>query len=119
MASLIENQHIYAMINDTFNAPPEEISYALKWRAAYLEKRRESNRKYAEKLKEHPEKAEEAKRKSKEWFQNNKARAAARQKARYECDPEYRSRILEYKKLYYKKQQDKKKSDEQIKSVCN
>ena len=41
--------------------------------------------------------------KSKEWFQQNKQRAAARQKARYENDPEYRSRLLEYKKMYYNK----------------
>jgi len=119
VAPLIENQHISAMINEAFNAPPEEISNVLKWREAYLQKRKEYYRKYAERLKEHPEKAEEACRKSKEWFQNNKARAAARQKSRYENDPEYRKRLLEYKKMYYKKQKDKKKSDETMKSGSN
>lgn len=110
--SLVENQHIYAMINETFNARPEEISNVLKWRADYLEKRRDYNRKYAERLKNNPEKAEEVKLKCKEWFQNNKTRAAARQKARYEADPEYRQRILEYKKLYYHKQKANKLSQE-------
>ena len=117
---LIENQHISAVINEAFNAPPEEISNVLKWRTTYLEKRKEYHRKYAERLKEHHEKkkAEEACRKS-EWFQHNKARAAARQKSRYENDPEYRKRLLEYKRMYYKTQKDKKKSDETMKTNSN
>ena len=110
--SLVENQHIYALINDTFKAPPEEISNALRWRNEYLEKRKAYNRIYTERIKANPERAEEAKAKCREWFQNNKARAAARQKARYENDPEYRQRLLEYKKMYYQKQQEKKKSQD-------
>ena len=101
--AIVENPHIYNIISETFNAAPEEIDIALKWRQAFLEKRKEYNRKYLDKVKADAALLEASKEKSKEWFQRNKQRAAARQKARYEADPEYRSRLLEYKKMYYNK----------------
>jgi hypothetical protein len=55
------------------------------------------------KVKADPEKVEAIDKKSRDWFHDNKERAAARQKARYEHDPEYRRRLLEYKKIYYQK----------------
>ena len=109
----IENSHIYNLISDTFKADPEEISTVLQWRQQYLEKKREYNKQYYQDAKcNNPEKYEAAKQRSKEWFQNNKQRAAARQKARYENDPDYRSKLLEYKRHYYAKQNKKKKETE-------
>ena len=100
--AIIENPHMYNLITDTFNANPEEITIALLWRQQYLEKKREYNKQYyIEKTRNDPDQYEESKRRSKEWFQNNKVKAAARQKARYENDPEYKKHILEYKKQYY------------------
>ena len=101
--AIVENPHIYNMISETFNAAPEDISEALKWRQAFLEKRKEYNRKHLEKINADTQLLEASRQKIKEWFQNNKDRAAARQKARYENDPEYRRRLLEYKKMYYNK----------------
>jgi hypothetical protein len=105
MAIIIENPHMYNFVADTFNTSPEEISSVLLWRAKYLEKKREYNRKYQEQIQQDETSLEACRMKSREWFQNNKARAAARQKSRYEHDEEYRKRIAEYKKKYT----DKKK----------
>lgn len=100
MALIIENPHMYNFVADTFKAKPEEIHDALIWREKYLEKKREYNRKYSDKIRQSDENLELARQKSKAWFQNNKERAAARQKNKYENDPEYRRRVLEYKKMY-------------------
>jgi len=78
--AIVENPHIYNIISETFNAAPEEIDIALKWRQAFLEKRKEYNRKYLDKVKADAALLEASKEKSKEWFQKNKQRAAARQK---------------------------------------
>jgi hypothetical protein len=103
MAIIIENPHMYNFVVDTFKTSPEEIRNVLIWRAKYLEKKRECNRKHQEKL-QHDEAGLEACRlKSREWFQNNKARAATRQKSRYEHDEEYRKRVAEYTKKYTEK----------------
>ena len=106
--AIIENPHMYNLITDTFKANPEEISIALQWRQQYLDKKREYNKQYYwEKTRNDPEQYEASKQRSKEWFQNNKERAAARQKAKYDNDPEYRRKVLEYKKMYYMKQKNR------------
>ena len=103
MAVIIENPHMYNFVADTFNAKPEEINSLLIWRAKYLEKKREYNRRYQEKIHQNEESLEASKMKSREWFQNNKARVAARQKSKYEYDEEYRRRVAEYTKKYNNK----------------
>ena len=106
--AIIENPHMYNLITDTFKANPEEISIALQWRQQYLDKKREYNKQYYwEKTRNDPEQYEASKQRSKEWFQNNKERAAARQKAKYDNAPEYRRKVLEYKKMYYMKQKNR------------
>ena len=109
----IENLNIYNLISDTFKTDAEEISMVLQWRQQYLEKTRDYNKQYSrDKTCNNPEKYEATKQRSKKWFQINKQRAAARQKARYENDPDYRSKLLEYKRHYYAKQKQKKKETE-------
>ena len=111
--AIIEDPHVYNMISDTFKANPEEISIALQWRQKYLEKEREYNKQYYhDKTRSNTEQYEASKQRSKEWFQNNKERAAARQKARYENDPDYKCKVLENKKFYYMEQ--KKRELEQL-----
>lgn len=106
--AIIENPHVYNLISDTFKANPEEISTALQWRQQYLEKKREYNKQYYhDKTRNNIEQYEASIQRSKEWFQNNKERAAARQKARYENDPDYRRKVLEYKKFYYMKKKNR------------
>jgi hypothetical protein len=96
--AIIENIHMNNYITETFNASPDEINDVLLWRSQYLQKKREYNKEYHDKVRNDPKVVEAAKLRSKEWFQNNKSNAAARQKARYENDPEYKRKLLEYKK---------------------
>ena len=111
--AIVENPHMYNIISEAFNANPEEINDALKWRQAFLEKRKEYNRRYIDKVKADAALLEANRQKSKDWFQNNKGRAAARQKSRYENDPEYRRRLLEYKKMYYNKRKQQQQQLQQ------
>ena len=57
------------MISETFNAAPEAINIALKWRKVFLEKRTEYNRKCLEKVKADAALREANTERSKEWFQ--------------------------------------------------
>ena len=96
--AIIENQRMYNFVSDAFKATPEEIKDVLKWREKYLEKKRELNRKYKEKNKDNEQVKEAQRQCQREYFQKNKALCAARQKAKYDTDPEYRQRVIEYSK---------------------
>ena len=102
---------MYNVVADTSNAKPEEIFFLLIWKAKYLEKKREYNRRYQEKIHQNVESLEASKMKSREWFQNNKARVAARQKCKYEYDEVYRRSVAEYTKKHNKKKRDPKKCE--------
>jgi hypothetical protein len=102
-AAVTLNPHISNLIEDTFEAKPEVISNVLQWHAAYKEKVKEKNRLYYGKMKNDPDMKEKQFNNIRKWQENNRPAIAARHKARYENDPEYRTKLLEYRRKYYEK----------------
>lgn len=97
MLSFQENTHIYHLIKDTFNAKPEDIVKSLE----STKKKREYNRKYWEMHKDDPDRRKKTADSVREWQRGNRAHLAAKHKARYENDPEYRQKLKDFRMKYY------------------
>ena len=89
MLTYQENTHIYNLIQDTFNAKPEDIIRSLE----AAKKKREYNRNYWQKHKDDPDRKQKTADSVREWQRSNRVHLAARHKARYENDPEYRNKL--------------------------
>ena len=107
MLSFQENTHIYNLIQDTFDAKPEDIIKSLEC----VKKKREYNRNYWQKHKDDPERKQKTAESVKEWQRNNRAHLAAKHRARYENDPEYKQKLRDFRMKYYYQAKERAKAN--------
>jgi len=111
MLSYQENTHIYNLIQDTFNAKPEDIIKSLE----ATKTQREYNRNYWQKHKDDPDRKQKTADSVGEWQRSNRVHLAARHKARYENDPEYRNKLKEFRMKYYDQAKERAKHSDSVK----